>query len=422
MEQSRKGLGSKVKSTIFLSRDFGILVIALIVVSLGFGLLAPIMPDLADSLGISPGEMGGLYALAFVAFVIALPPSGYLTDVVGRKKMMISGVLTFGVTTFLLAFIQDALQFGILRTIEGVGMAMTTPAAFALVIDLVPENKRGAAMGVEGTAQVLGVLAGPAVGGFIAGEINFYYPFYVGGALALVCAVILSTIKEPKVLRTSEHPSILTMFGAWKRNAAQNKAIVALTTRGFAMGVVQGLWSLGLVYYWRYQLDLSITEVGIAISISTGVMAMGTLYFGTLADKYGRIPFIIAGGALMSGALLGMALASHLFHVYLLMIFEGLGAAMSNPAVGALLADNMLKEERGRIMGAYQTVQGIGNIAGLTGLGIVYEVIDPKAPIIICACALIVATLIVAFFVEESKRPIAESVLGTAPVAAEETL
>lgn len=391
----------RLKSSLLISREFTILVVALFVVSLGFGLLAPIIPDLAGNLGVTEGEMGILFALFAVAYVIAMPPSGYLTDRVGRKAVLISGIAIFGCTTLMLAFITDALQFAVLRFIEGVGAAMTAPSAFALVMDLVPEDKRATAMGVEGTSQVLGIFAGPAVGGFVAGEIDFYYPFYVGSALAFLCCVIVYMVREPPLKTTREHPSLLTMFGAWKRNLDMNRKLGALTVRGLVMGIVQGLWNLGLILYWRNQIGMTLTEVGLAISIGMGVMAAGTVYFGTLADKHGKVPFILAGGAIMASGLAMMVLAETTVHVYLLVALTDLGAAMSNPSVGALLADVMLKEERGRVMGAYQTVQGIGNIIGFTTLGMAYEVISPDAPILMCAAALAFATMIIAVFVRE---------------------
>lgn len=391
-----------MKGSLFLSRDFGILVMALAVVSLGFGLLAPIVPQLAARLGMSEGQMGGIFALFSVAFVLALPPAGYLTDRIGRRTMLMSGIAVFGLTTLLMAFITDALQFAVLRTLEGVGAAMTAPSAFALVVDLVPPDKRATAMGVEGTAQTLGILGGPAIGGFVAGEIDFYYPFYVGAALSFVCCAMVMLVREPPVKGAQEHPSLLTMFGAWKRNAEQNAKLTALTVRGLVMGVVQGLWNLGLLLYMYNRIGMTETEVGIAISLGTAAMAAGTLYFGRMADKHGKLPFLLGGGVLMAAGLGMMVFARDIVGVYILMIVMDLGGAMSNPSVGALLADVMLKEERGRVMGAYQTVQGIGNIIGFSALGVAYEMISPEAPIVMCSMALFVATGIIAVYVRES--------------------
>ncbi len=401
-----------------MSRDFMILMLALAVVGLGFGLISPITPDLARRLGISDAAMGGIFALYFVTFVLAMPPSGYLVDRIGRKKMICGGLVVFSLTTFGLAFVTDAFQFAALRATEGIGAAMVTPAAFALTIDIVPENKRATAMGIEGTVQMIGVFAGPAVGGFIAGEISFYYPFYIGAALSLACAFIVSMVREPKIVQSVEHPSILMMFGAWRRNVQANRNLIALTVRGFVMGIVQGMFMVVMILYWRDDIDMTLTEVGIAMSIGTIVMGAGTIYFGTLSDKHGRIPFLLAGGAVMTAALVAIVFAQTVAHIYIMVAFLELGASISNPSVGALIADTILKEERGRVMGAYQTVQGLGNIAGLSGLSLLYERIDHTAPLIVGAASLATATAIIAVYVREvrpSATPEPETTTATEP-------
>jgi len=112
--------------------------------------------------------------------------------------------------------------------------------------------------------------------------------------------------------------------------------------------------------------------------------------------------------------------------VFVLAAIGGFGGAMSNPSVGAMLADVMLRAERGRVMGAYQMIEGFGNIIGFFALGYIYVVISPEAPIILCSMALAVATLIIAIFVHETrvttsgrsatiakaKEPTVESVYG----------
>ena len=395
----------RIREAFALSRDFAVLVFALIVVSLGFGLLGPLMPTFREILDMSEAELGAAYSLFAFAFVFALPPAGLLADKVGRKRMIISGILLFGATTYALVLITEPYQFALLRILEGVGAAMVTPAAFALTLDIVPEGKRGVAMGAEGTAQLLGGLAGPALGGLIAGEIGFYVPFYFAAVLAVACAVIVSFIREPKIHRSKDEKiSMTTMFSAWRRNAAENNALLPLTVRGFVMGIVQGLWALGLIMFWEDRLDMSHTEVGLAMSLGMATMAIGTIPFGMMSDKYGRIRFIIIGGVLMAGGLAAMAFVTETWHVYALVAFSEFGAAISNPSVGAMLGDVMSQKERGRVMGAYQTVQGVGNIVGFSALGLMYERISPRAPILSCAGALAAATSIIALFVDETHK------------------
>lgn len=390
-----------------ISRDFSILLASLAVVSLGFGILTPIIPKFAgDNLGMTESQIGLVYSLFAVTFAVFMLPAGLWADKIGRKPLIISGILIFGVTTLALAFITDMYQFAILRALEGFGAALVTPAAFALTVDLVPESKRGVAMGAEGTAQLVGGLGGPGLGGVLAGELGFYYPFYVAAVLAVACAVLTMMIKAPRTRVIEEKPSMFSMFQSWKRNAALNRALYAVTTRGFVMGIVQGLWNLGLILFWYDRLDMTETEVGLVLTVGTLVMVLATIPFGMMSDRHGRRPFMILGGAIMACGLGMMVFITEVWQVFLLIAFEEFGAAMSNPSVGAMLADVMLKEERGRVMGAYSMVQGVGNIVGFSLLGWAYEAISPEAPIMMCTFALAVATSIIVLFVGETrKRP-----------------
>jgi MFS family permease len=406
MEDSKKKVrrGSRILDALAISRDFSFLMLSLAVVSLGFGILSPIMPKFAEqNLSMDAAQLGTTYSLFALSFALGMIPAGYLADQVGRKPLIIAGTLTFALTTYALVLISTSWQFAILRVLEGLGAALVTPAAFALTIDLVPENKRGVAMGAEGTAQLLGGLGGPGLGGILAGQVGFYYPFYIAAGLAAVCAGVVFLIREPKMHLAGEKSSVLAMFGAWKRNFRQNKALAAVTTRGFVMGIVQGLWNLGLILYWYDRLKMTETEVGIAISIELLAMLLATLPFGAMSDKHGRRPFILIGGALMVGGLLLNVWVKEVWQVFVLSAIAGFGGAMSNPSVGAMLADVMLPSERGRVMGAYQMIQGFGNIVGFFALGYIYVVVSPEAPIILCSIALAVATLIIAIFVHETQ-------------------
>lgn len=175
----KDGQSKGLLEALAISRDFSILMMSLAVVSLGFGILSPIMPKFAEqNLSMDAAQLGTTYSLFALSFALGMIPAGYLADKVGRKPVIIVGTFTFALTTYSLVLISTSLQFAILRALEGFGAALVTPAAFALTVDLVPENKRGVAMGAEGTAQLLGGFGGPGIGGILAGQLGFYYPFY----------------------------------------------------------------------------------------------------------------------------------------------------------------------------------------------------------------------------------------------------
>jgi len=390
------------KEALAISRDFSILLLSLVIGGLGFGILSPILPKYAEEvLHTDASGLGFAYTLFAIAFAAAMLPAGYWADKIGRKQMIAGGLMLFGFTTLALAFITNVYQLAVLRILEGIGAAMEVPAAFALVIDLVPESKRGIAMGAEGTAQLIGALSGPSIGGFVA-QLGYNYAFYVAAALAVTCSLLVWQIRAPKVVQVGEKPSLMAIFDAWRRNAKQSRALKAITTRGFVMGIVQGLWNLGLILYWYDKIGMSEAEVGLAMTIGVLTMMLGTLPFGAMSDARGRRPFILVGGAIMVAGLFLNVFATNVWHVFILVAISDFGGAMSNPSVGAMLADVMSKDERGRVMGAYQMIQAVGNVVGFALLGYIYDNVNKEAPIVLCSFALMAATLIIALFVQET--------------------
>lgn len=407
-----------------ISRDFTVLLLSLTVIGLGFGILNPIMPRLAeDRLAMSEFEIGLVFALFFVSMTAFMLPAGYWADKLGRKKVLAAGILIFCVTTFLLAFITDKYQFAILRFTEGFGAALATPAAFALTADIVPVNRRGVAMGAEGTAELLGAMGGPGIGGVLASALGLNAPFYFASGLALVCAVLTLMIKAPKVVLSEAKPSMFAIFQSWKRNAAHNNALYAVTARACVMGVVQGLWNLGLLLYWYDEIHLNTAEVGVALSVGMFAMMVGTLPAGVIADRIGRRPNMLIGGTIM---VIGLSLnlwVTEFWQVVVIVAIADIGGSISNPAVGAMLADIMLEDERGRVMGAYNAFQGIGNIFGFVALGYLYEVVSHESPIILCVIMLAIATSIIAAFVAETrKEPSTETKPVSKPIPADTPL
>lgn len=409
VQVAQKGKGERV-NPLRISRDFTILLLSLAVLGLGFGILGPIMPRLAeDRLDMSASFMGLAYSLFAVSMVVFMLPAGYWADKVGRKQMIIAGVLIFSLTTFLMAFITDAYQFALLRFLEGMGAALATPAAFALTADIVPENRRGIAMGAEGTAELVGAMGGPGLGGILASQFGLNSPFYFAAALAFLCALLIFRIHAPKIVLSEKKPSMFSMFQSWKRNASQNKSLYAVTVRGTVMGVVQGLWNLGLLLYWDDNLNLDAAQIGVALSVGMFAMMLGTIPAGALADRIGRRPNMIVGGIIMVFGLSLNLVATEFWQVVLIVAISDIGGSISNPAVGAMLADIMLEEERGRVVGAYHMFQGTGNIVGFIMLGFLYDAISHEAPIILCVVMLAVATGIIAVFVEETRKPVPEA-------------
>ncbi len=107
--------------------------------------------------------------LGTYSYVAALTtiPFGLLSDRMGRRTLLIAGLIIFVITPLLYPFASDPYQLIFVRAVHGLSSTTFTPAAIALVIDTTPPEKRGEALGWYTTANQAGFVVGPALGGFL---------------------------------------------------------------------------------------------------------------------------------------------------------------------------------------------------------------------------------------------------------------
>ena len=183
------------------------------------GLIAPLLPDIEQRTGAGDAALG--LALAAYAVPIALLslPFGRAADSLGRRTLLVAGLLFVAVGSVLVA-ISDSI--GVLiaaRAVQGVGSAASWIAALALVSDTAPPGRRGEALGVALGATDAGSIAGPALGGVTADLLSFEAPFLIfcGLALALLFAA-LATL--PREARRTASAMPATKRGDEKRSGA----------------------------------------------------------------------------------------------------------------------------------------------------------------------------------------------------------
>src|SRR3989338_5568799 len=163
----------------------------------GFGVILPILPFYAISLGAEPFQLGMLTATFALMGLIFSPIMGKLADKYGRQKVLMIGTLAFIVGYLIFAF-SDSLWMAFLgRAVEGIASAAVFPACIALLSDLTTHEQRGRAMGMVGMSFSLGLIFGPAVGGLASG-ISVQAAFFLSAALALFNFISVSRLKLPK--------------------------------------------------------------------------------------------------------------------------------------------------------------------------------------------------------------------------------
>ena len=160
-----------------------ILSLTLVVVTLGFGLVMPIIPFYMEQFGAGGTELGLLVASYAVMRLIFGPIWGSLSDRVGRKPILLIGVLGYGITMVGFGLATQLWMMFVARILSGVLSSATSPTTMAYISDSTSEEERSGGMGMLGAAAGIGTIFGPALGGLLADR-SLSTPFFVAAGLS----------------------------------------------------------------------------------------------------------------------------------------------------------------------------------------------------------------------------------------------
>ena len=142
---------------------------------------------------------GAAFSALTVARLVVQIPVGRLSDRVGRKKLIVAGLLVLAPLTVLFGYVGTTVQLINLRLVQGVATAFIAAPAFALAADLARKGGEGREMSFVTMGFGLGMGVGPLIAGLLGGYMGFEVPFYVVGAMSLVAAAMVVCWAEESI-------------------------------------------------------------------------------------------------------------------------------------------------------------------------------------------------------------------------------
>ena len=375
-----------------IPRTIWVLTAAAFIIALGYGFIAPILPQFTASFGVSMVAAGAVVSVFAAARLIGAPGAGILVDKVGSRPVYITGLLIVAVATFLVAFAQAYWHVFALRFIAGFGSTMFTLSAQALIVRVAPPMIRGRASAVYASAFLLGNIIGPVIGALLA-SLGFRIPFAVYGigvgAAAIMVWILTSTPRGRVVLPPQLPPMRLS-------EAISLPTYQSLLTSGFANGWANfGARVSVLPLFAASVFANGSAAAGLALTAFALGTAVTLQFSGRLADAIGRKPLIIAGLAATTVFTGSLGLATHVWSLLLLSVLAGVGGGLMNPAQQATLAD-LIGNERsgGKALSTFQMTMDAGQICAPIVVGMLAEVYGFGIAFASCG-ALTLASLIV---------------------------
>lgn len=385
-----------------IPRTIWVLVGAAFIIALGYGLIAPVLPQFAGSFGVSMAAAGAVISIFALARLLGAPGAGRLVDRLGSRPIYLTGLLIVAGATFLVAFVNAYWQILALRFIAGFGSTMFTLSAQALIVRVTHPSIRGRANALYASAFLVGNVVGPIIGAALS-FLGFRAPFVIYGLAVAGAAVAVGGLTQPK---PGSEPLPAAKPKMRVRQAWQTSTYKALLAAGFTNGFVNmGSRVAILPLFAAAVFERGGAAAGLALTAFAFGMAVTLQFSGRLADSLGRRPMVAAGLA-TSGvftAILGGA--TSFWPLVLLSAAAGIGAGLMSPATQATLADIIGNERSGgTVLSTYQMTQDAGSILAPVLLGAVAEAAGFQAAFGVCG-AVCAATLVIWLVAGKETKP-----------------
>jgi DHA1 family multidrug resistance protein-like MFS transporter len=374
------------------NRNLLILSFTLIVVMLGFGMVIPIFPFYIDRLGAGGSALGLLVATAALTEFIFGPVWGSVSDRTGRKPILMIGVVGYGLSLLLFGLATELWMLFAARALSGVLSSATMSTAMAYIGDSTSHKERGGGMGALGAAAGLGIILGPGIGGWLAGD-SLSTPFFIGAGLSLVSVLMIGLLLPetlPPEARALAGSKIRLMNLSGLRGALTKGSpirflllLAFLGTFGTAnFEAIFGLFMLDKHGYGPEQVGGILTLVGVVALIGRGVLT------GWLTQWWGEATVIKA--SLLAGAagFVLLLLADTYVTVLLTTGLFVLITTFLRPAIHSLTSQRAMIGQ-GAAMGLSNSCVSLGRVAGPIWAGAIFD-LNPNYPYICGAAILLI--------------------------------
>jgi len=334
------------------------IVLAVFVSGTGIGSLLPILPLFLRERGASYSLVGVIVGSSLVAQAVGQWPAGWLSEHVGRKKMMLGGLLLSAVASLLFVLPVSVAWLVVLRVVQGLGFGAAGPAELAAVADVVPADELGVAYSWVSGARQAGLIAGPALGGLLA-VFGRWTVFVVTGVALLGAAGVIQVAVRRTSTSVNSGVGIARVLLQSSRGGSALRAVVVMTVGiGLLIGIYDVIWSL----YMR-SIGAGDFVIGLSFTLFALPVVVATPFAGWASDRSDR-RWLSFGSVIFTSLVAPVyPFIRNIPVIFGVGLVEGGVWAFTEPALNAFLMESV-PERRGEAQGVVGTVMSASMAAG----------------------------------------------------------
>ena len=350
-----------------------------------------------------------------LASVIVMVPLARLSDIVGRKKVFVIGLLTTAISSCIAAFSPTFEILLVMRFIMGAGSAALSLSSIAMLTEVFPFEKRGWAIGIQSTFVYMGIAVGPALGGFICDLVGWRYLFFFMIPFALTALIFISRFRKEIISDKGAHMDVrgsilygttvlFMMYGVinlpsiWavgmivlgfallyvfvtvlKRTDSPVLDLKVFKYKVFSRSCISAFMNYGSSYSVSFFLALYLQSIGALTASQAGLILLIqpivqvalTAKSGSLSDRIADKRILPTLGMAITCVAVGMiiflSVEVNFYYIAVILVFLGLGYALfSAPNTNAIMS-SVPPKNRGEASGMISVVRQVGM---MTSMGI----------------------------------------------------
>ena len=351
--------------------------------------------------------VGVLIAVNAIPRLFTGPLTGYLTDRLGRKPLIMLAPAIRGATNFGQFFADDYMTFLVLELIGQVGVAMWATGSNVLLSDVTTASNRGQVLALRQMSMRLGFVIGPLLGGVLAAFYGLQAVFLLNGITKVIIVLtVLFMVKETRPEPVEQAPAGRRGRGTFSLRPFRDRAFVALAIGAAGAAVAQaGVMQTLIPSHARLSLDADATAVGFLISAGALAAFLTAFPAGVLMDRFGRKVMLVPALALLGVASFLMGVGDVYALLVLVVVVQGVGGAASMTGTHAYAMDLAPADSRGSFLGLVTAAQSVGAIGGPALAGALYHFVSPLAAFVAIGVILMVSAALMAALGRETAGP-----------------
>lgn len=364
-----------------------ILCATVLVDMIGFGIVLPLLPFYAEELGASPFEVTLIIASFSALQLVAAPIWGRFSDRRGRRPLLIIGLFASALS-YLLFALADSIWLLLLSRAAAGAAGGTISVAQAYVADSTEGEERARGLGLIGAASGLGIMLGPAIGGYFS-RYGLGAPGYVAAALCLFNALTaIAFLPESEHFKSGDQDAAkgeAATLAGWARALTAFPIWVFLSVYLLTISSFTSMTSV-LALYAERAFSMTAAEMGLVFTLAGAVTVIvrGGLV-GRIVKALGE-PVTVRVGCLVLGVGIGaIPFVPVKWGLAFLVPLWAFGTGILFPSLHALISRATDKNSQGSVLGGSQVAGGLGRVLGPLGAGALFQGYSISSPFVVGA-------------------------------------